>query len=207
MRLPFPVVLASASPRRRELLSKVVKEFTIEVSDVDEDSLTVADPWETASSLASAKAMAVAKARIQRKEVGAIIVGGDTVVALESDNGYLQLSKPSDGEDAVRMLKQLSGRRHAVITALAVVSPYSSMLAKDTAWVTFRELNESEIRSYVATGEPMDKAGAYAIQGGAKKFVKKLEGEIETVIGLPTKILKKMLEHVVAKSHSVDSNS
>jgi septum formation protein len=94
------------------------------------------------------------------------------------------------------MLKLLAGRRHAVITSLALISPYSSMLSSDTAWVTFRELTDGEIRAYVATGEPMDKAGAYAIQGGARSFVSNLEGDEETVIGLPTKLLRSMLSSV-----------
>jgi septum formation protein len=197
MRLPFPIVLASGSPRRKELLGKMVGAFTVEVSDVDEEALTVKDPWETAERLASAKAKAVADARVARRETGTIIIGGDTVVAVPIGGEMVQLSKPTSAEDSVRMLGLLSGRRHAVITGIAIYSPFCSLVASDTAWVTFRELSEAEIRDYVASGETMDKAGSYAIQGGAKGFVEKLEGDIETVVGFPTKVLRRMLRQVI----------
>ncbi len=197
MRLPFPVVLASGSPRRYELLSKIVSDFEVEVSDVDEESLTVEDPWETAQGLAEAKALAVADARALRQAPAAIVIGGDTVVALPGPVMSIQLAKPMDEDDAIRMLKFLSGRRHAVITGLAVVSPYGVITSVDTSWVTFRELSELEIRAYVASGEPMDKAGSYAIQGGAQRFLEKLEGDIETVVGLSTSMLQTMLNQVI----------
>lgn len=199
MRLPFPVVLASGSPRRRDLLKQVVEKYSIEVSQVDEVALTVEDPWETAQLLSSAKANAVAEARARRGAPTAIVIGGDTVVALPGPMLSLQLSKPTDEDDAVAMLKLLAGRRHAVITAIAIVSPFTTLLASDTAWVTFRELSDREVREYVATGEPMDKAGGYAIQGGAKGFVKQLEGDVETVIGLPTSLIRSMLDDLVQR--------
>jgi len=188
-------VLASGSPRRRELLSKVVPEFVVETSDVDEEALTVADPFETACALAAAKARAVFRARAARGEPPAIVLGGDTVVAL----GEAQLAKPVDFEDAVRMLRTLSGKRHAVITALAVCAPDVEVSEADTSWVSFRELSEQEIREYVATGEPMDKAGGYAIQGGASGFVESLEGDVETVIGLPTRLARRLLSNSAHK--------
>jgi len=189
---PLPIVLASGSPRRKQLLAKLVNSFEVEVSEVDEDELTVQDPWETARLLASAKAEAVAKARSANSNAGCIVIGGDTVVAVPCEGGYLQLAKPESTADAVRMLKLLSGRRHAVITAISVVTPTRTLCQDDTAYVSFRELSDFEIANYVETKEPMDKAGAYAIQGGANSFVSALEGDVETVIGLSTQVLQNL---------------
>lgn len=190
----LPLVLASGSPRRKELLATVVPDFTVELSHVDEDALTDFDPWKTAEILAVAKARAVFQARAARGEPPAIVLAGDTVVALIDPGEETQLAKPTDAEAAVRMLRRLSGRSHVVITALAVCAPESELCKIDTARVTFRVLEEQEIRAYVATGEPMDKAGGYAIQGGASGFVARLEGDIETVIGLPTRLVRKLLD-------------
>jgi septum formation protein len=189
MTLPGPVVLASGSPRRKELLASLGIEFTVDVSHVDEDALTVDDPWETATGLARAKALAVA-ARYPK----AIVIGGDTVVALPTENGYRQLAKPTSPQDAEAMLKSLSGARHAVITGLALVFHDHQLVAHDTTWVEFRTLEQAEITRYVQTGEPMDKAGAYAIQAGAKSFVAHREGSLTNVIGLPLELLQKMID-------------
>ncbi len=178
------VVLGSASPRRRELLGQLVPDFEILVSDVDEEALTTSDPWETAEGLALAKAQAVAKLRPD-----ALVIGGDTVVAHQDR----QLAKPLDGEEAVAMLLSLSNQTHRVITGVALVWPGGSESWHDTSEVTFRELSRDEVERYVATGEPMDKAGAYAIQGGAAGFVEKLEGSLTNVIGLPLEGLRERL--------------
>ena len=186
------VVLASASPRRQELLRQVVDDFRVVPADVDEESLTVSDPWDTATRLALAKAKKVAQQHPQ-----ALVIGSDTVVAVELDpKKYVQLSKPADSEEAVRMLSLLSGRQHLVITGVALVRRGTEHVASDTTTVAFRTLTERETQAYVATGEPMDKAGAYAIQGGAAKFVDKTEGSITNVIGLPLELLRKMLAEI-----------
>ena len=179
------VVLASGSPRRRELLARLVPEFEVVVADVDEEALTVADPFETAERLAEAKARAVALLR-----PGCLVVGGDTVVAVDGE----QLAKPRDPEDARRMLRALAGRRHVVATGVSLVSPQGVQTFHERTWVTFRPLTEGEIEAYVATGEPMDKAGAYAIQGGAAGFVAQREGSESNVVGLPLERLAEALE-------------
>jgi len=181
-----PVVLASASPRRRELLAEVVPDFTVDVADVDEEALTVADPWATAEGLALAKARAV----LQRNSE-AIVIGGDTVVAIPSGEGgnHVQLAKPRSVAEAREMLRQLSGRTHLVITGVCLAQMEGERTFSETTEVTFRTLGETEIVAYVATGEPMDKAGAYAIQGGAADFVAKREGSLSNVIGLPVERL------------------
>ena len=174
------VILASASPRRRELLAQIFPDFEVAISNVDEDSLTVDDPWKTAKSLALAKAGAIA-----RLNPAALVIGGDTVVALDAH----QLAKPTDEEDARAMLRRLSGNTHSVITGVALVLDGMTDVFCETSRVTFRRLSEEEIATYVATGEPMDKAGAYAIQGGAQGFVANLEGSVTNVIGLPMEAL------------------
>lgn len=179
-----PIVLASGSPRRRELLRQLIDEFEVVTSDVDEDALTVSDPYETAERLAEAKARAVAILR-----PGALVIGGDTVVALEGE----QFAKPKDVEDAKRMLRALSGRTHVVATGISLVSPDGVRTFHEKTRVTFRGLTDAEIDAYVATGEPMDKAGAYAIQGGAAGFVAKREGSESNVIGLPVGRLRELL--------------
>lgn len=192
----YPVVLASMSPRRRELLSRLFAIFEVLEPDVNEELLRTDDPWQTAQASARAKG---AYAFRQRPE--ALIISGDTVVAVEGSTGgkWIQLGKPKDQLEAVQMLETLSGQRHAVISAVAVHSPEGTLEFEDTSWVTFRQIERGEIETYVASGEPMDKAGAYAIQGGAKGFVVSVEGDISTVIGLPVERLEaELLERELA---------
>jgi septum formation protein len=187
----YPVVLASGSPRRIELLGALFEHFEVIVSDVDEESLATPDPWESAQAIARAKAETVARSWPE-----AIVIAADTVVALlenVDENKWLQLAKPENQEDAERMLGILEGKRHAVITAVALISPEGRHEFSDTAYVTFRPLADEEIRAYAATGEPMGKAGAYAIQGGAGAFVARLDGNVSTVIGLPIEELETTL--------------
>lgn len=183
----LPVVLASGSPRRRELLKRLISDFEVVVADVDEEALTVTDPFETAERLAEAKAQAVAPLR-----PGALVIGADTVVALDGE----QFAKPRDAADARRMLRTLSGRTHVVATGVCLLQPKATMVFHDRTLVAFRELSEAEIADYVATGEPMDKAGAYAIQGGAAGFVARREGSESNVIGLPLEALEAALPQV-----------
>lgn len=187
----YPVVLASASPRRQELLKQLFSEFEVIPADLDEEALTVKDPWETAKRLALAKAKAVAA-----QKPNALVIGSDTVVALPSFESTIQLAKPSDARNAVRMLTALSGKSHWVITGVALVSPDFEVVESDETSVTFRDLELPEIEEYVATGEPVDKAGAYAIQGGAAGFVANTTGSLSNVIGLPLEQVQRMLKNL-----------
>ncbi len=185
----YPVVLASASPRRQELLKELISEFRVQAADLDEEALTVSHPWQTAKALALAKAQAVAATNTD-----ALVIGSDTVVALQiAPDQFCQFAKPRDRADAIRILTLLSGKTHGVITGLALVNPIQTLVEADTTQVRFRELTMSEIEAYVDTGEPMDKAGAYAIQGGASGFVERIEGSVSNVIGLPVELLERML--------------
>ncbi len=186
--LPYDVVLASASPRRRELLSTLIEDFRIDPADVDERVLEGETPWETAVRLAADKAL-TALSRTPRS----LAIGGDTVVALPEGPAFAQLAKPVDEEDARRMLARLSGRTHLVVTGICFAWPWGCSAGADTSRVTFRTLSDDEIRAYVATGEPMDKAGSYGVQGGAQSFVTRIEGSVENVIGLPVEMLERML--------------
>lgn len=196
--LPFPVVLASQSPRRRELLSRIVADFEVVAVDLDEASYTCADPWGTAETLAQAKAVAVAKDR-----PSCIVIGGDTVVAVadrrigadrELVASYRLLGKPVDSAEAEEMLQRLSGGEHEVITGVCLATPHGTEVFSVTTGVVFRELTPAQIAAYVQTGEPMDKAGAYAIQGGAAPFVDHIEGSLSNVIGLPIEELSERLQ-------------
>lgn len=179
------LILASASPRRRELLASLGLHFDVIPSDVDEtlpDLLL--DPCRTARRLAAAKAEAVA-----RQHPDAVVIGADTLVCL----GSRSLAKPTDEADAIRMLRLLSGKTHRVITGIAVCAKGRTARASETTWVTFRPLMEQEILEYARTGEPLDKAGAYGIQAGAGSFVARVEGCYNNVVGLPVARLVRLL--------------
>lgn len=173
------VVLASASPRRQELLRQVGIPFAVDPSQVEE---TLDPAWavaEVAERLAERKALDVAG----RHPDADVVIGADTVVVLENQ----PLGKPEDAQDAVRMLKQLSGKTHEVYTGYALVAPKTQRQVVGSACtrVTFRALSDEEIVRYVASNEPMDKAGAYAIQGLASLFVERIEGDYFNIVGLP----------------------
>jgi septum formation protein len=185
MRSAKPVVLASASPRRRELLARILNGFQVLPAEVDEEALTVQDPHRTAERLAEAKAKAVLNLRPEAR-----IIGADTVVALREGDAWRQLAKPADAADAARMLRALSGRSHIVVTGVCLADDVGTFSFSDTTVVGFRALDEAEIAAYVATGEPMDKAGAYAVQGGAAEFVQRLKGSHSNVVGLPLERLE-----------------
>lgn len=186
--LPFPVVLASASPRRQELLRTLIRDFEICVAGIDEDALTVSDPFATAEKLAHVKAK-----HVQEEFPKKLIIGGDTVVALPNKDGTVdQLSKPADAQDARRMLNLLSGRSHLVITGIAILWPEGEVVNHDASTVRFRKVSETEIAEYVSTGEPMDKAGAYAVQAVGGSFIESIVGSRTNVIGLPIELLEKM---------------
>lgn len=162
--------------------------FTIARPDVDEESLTDPDPWLTAQRLAKEKALVVFQSHPD-----SLVIAGDTVVAYQDSGTWHQLTKPVDEEDALRILRILSGREHTVITGVCVKCPKGMSAFTESSQVTFKSMSDDEIRAYIATGEPMDKAGAYGLQGGARPFIQKVEGSINNVIGLPTEKLSEAL--------------
>jgi septum formation protein len=176
-----PLVLASASPRRRELLARAGVAFEVMPAGIEEDALPGEAPGRTAARLARAKALAVAQRLGPDPE--RFVLGADTLVVLEQR----VFGKPRDPRDAEAMLSSLVGRTHRVITALVVVR------SRDLGWrarsvesrVRMRPAELDEIRAYVATGEPLDKAGAYALQGRGRRFVAEVAGSESNVIGLP----------------------
>ena len=207
------LVLASASPRRHELLRNAGISFTVQPADIDETPLAGESPLECAQRLAREKALSVSRARPQD-----LVLGADTIVVIDETI----LGKPVDADDAIRMLRLLSGRVHRVITGVCLVEAVSSRqgpaasrthssesrlgsydilridnreltTASETTSVTMSELSDDEIRAYVATGEPMDKAGAYAIQRMASRWIPRIEGDYSNVVGLPVALVYRML--------------
>ena len=186
-------VLASSSPRRRLLLSMAGYRFDSEAPDVDESLLEEEPPEEYVTRIATAKARAVAA----QHPPGTVVLGCDTTVALD---GQI-LGKPLDEADAARMLLSLAGRTHTVYTAFALVRSGEEGLEQgiDAARVTMRPVTEEEATGYAASGEPLDKAGAYALQGAGKEFVEHVDGLRSTVIGLPLEpIIDLLFNHGVS---------
>ena len=169
-------VLASASPRRRDLLSAAGFEFDVDPVDVDEARAPGESAREYVLRVATAKAQAGALRHLDRA-----VLGADTTVVLDGD----LLGKPADEADAARMLRLLSGRAHEVLTAVVAARRTRMAAALETTMVWMRELTDEEIRAYVASGEPSGKAGAYAIQGLASRFVTRIDGSYPNVVGLP----------------------
>jgi septum formation protein len=188
------IVLASASPRRQEILRNAGIPFTVQVADIDETPLKDELPRDCAERLAREKALTVWRMRPRD-----MVLGADTIVVVD---GAI-LGKPVDGDDAARMLRLLSGRVHQVITGVCVVggrgdsqlnsSEPETRTASETTLVTMNELSDAEIREYLATAESMDKAGAYAIQGMASRWIPRIEGDYNNVVGLPMALVYSML--------------
>jgi len=186
------LILASASPRRRELLTQAGLEFVVEPSNIDETPLPAEPAAAYVQRVATEKAQAVCAAyRARNPEAGPVIVlAADTAVVLPDalgEHGTI-LGKPLNPVDAERMLGLLSGRTHAVMTGIAaVVSSRPARVVADVeiTQVTFNVITPAEIEEYVATGEPLDKAGAYAIQGFAARWIPRIEGDYFNVVGLP----------------------
>jgi septum formation protein len=181
------LVLASGSPRRRELLAQLGVEFTVAAADVDETPPPGASPEEAAVAIARTKALAVAP-RAPR----ATVLAGDTIV-VAADGEFL--GKPQNASDAARMLRKLSGTTHRVVTGVAIVDGASRRVtaASDATAVTMRALSESEIADYVASGESYGKAGGYAIQETADRFVTRVEGSWTNVVGFPLEVVEVLL--------------
>ena len=184
------VVLASRSPRRKELLGSIVDEFQIVTAETDETLPSGMHPCEGVELLAIRKGAAVLPA----VDSDALVISSDTLVEIDD----IPLGKPIDEADAVRILLSLSGRTHRVHTGVAVHYRERVYSGVDTAYVTFCDFCEQEALEYVRTGEPMDKAGAYAIQGIGRKFVKTYRGEFDAIVGLGIKLTKKLIEKAVA---------
>lgn len=191
------LVLASASPRRQDLLRSAGILFAVQPADIDETPLRRESPQGCVERLAREKALAVWRTRKND-----LVLGADTTVVVDGT----MLAKPTNEEDASRMLRLLSGRTHQVITGVCLAGPPSEQdqqklgtencelrTLSETTLVTFAELSDVDIRDYVATGEPMDKAGAYAIQGIASRWIHRIEGDYSNVVGLPVARVYRML--------------
>ena len=187
------LVLASASPRRQALLRNAGIAFTVQPADIDESPRDGESPVECAQRLAREKALAVFRSRPQD-----CVLGADTIVVVEENI----LGKPRDATDAARMLRLLSGRTHDVITGVCLVGPVGKLTTEDrelrtaseTTRITMCEVSDEDISEYIATGEPMDKAGAYAIQGRASRWISRIEGDYSNVVGLPVALVYRMLQ-------------
>jgi septum formation protein len=177
------LILASGSPRRAELLRAAGIEFTVRIADVDEAILPGESPRDYVLRLSRAKALAVA-------EEDEMVLGADTTVVIEDEIA----GKPIDTEDARRMLRALSGKWHEVLTGVTLLRGHKVLSDVAVTRVKFSEMSESEIDWYVSTEEPMDKAGAYGIQGYASRFVERIEGSYSNVVGLPVQMVYKMLK-------------
>jgi len=194
------LVLASASPRRRELLTQAGFTFQVHPAHIPEDPVPGEDPIAYVLRLARQKAEAVfaeiAKAAASDEPASGamqVVLGADTTVTL--DNHIF--GKPQDPADASRMLRLLSGRTHRVVTGVAVVTAVHTEVAAEVTAVRFLSLSDAEIDTYIATGEPMDKAGAYAIQGRAARWIPRIEGDYFNVVGLPIALVSTLLDSIL----------
>lgn len=196
------LILASASPRRQELLRAAGIAFSVQPTDIAEVPEEGELPTACAERLAREKALTVADSHPHD-----FVLGADTIVVVDNQI----LGKPRDASDAARMLRSLSGRNHLVTTGVCLVTPMEkaspsqsatkqsgpstriTVVRSETTIVTMTPITEDEIRSYVATGEPMDKAGAYAIQGMASRWISRIEGDYSNVVGLPVSLVCRML--------------
>ncbi|MGC5326614.1 Maf family protein [Brevibacillus sp. SYSU BS000544] len=188
MQMTKTLVLASSSPRRKELLTTLGIPFSIAVSDVDETTPLQFSPTEIVETLALRKAAKIAG---EMKE--GLILGSDTIVVLDDQ----VLGKPQDEVDAFRMLSMLQGREHTVYSGVAIIDAQTNQqkVASSSTKVMIRSLTSEEINAYIKTKEPMDKAGSYAIQGIGSTIVEGIEGDYFTVVGLPLKLTAQLLKH------------
>lgn len=181
------IILASASPRRKELMALITNDYTVFTSDVDEHSITAPTPAQLAEKLACAKC-----AVVEKDHRGEVVIGCDTVVDVDGE----VYGKPKDDRDAKRMLHTLSGRSHMVHTGVCVMHGTQLRSFAATTKVIFAPLTDKEIDDYVATGDPRDKAGAYGIQNGAAKFVAGIEGCYFNVMGFPVSRVYELLREM-----------
>jgi septum formation protein len=180
-------ILASASPRRRELLKLLIREFEAVSSDVDESVQRGESPATLVQRLAREKALAV-----QKSNPDATILGADTIVVCDRE----MLGKPTTAEEARRMLRRLSGRIHQVLTGVCLLDPKNLRVDVASTNVQVSVLSDSEIDCYVKSGEPLDKAGAYGIQGMGARFIERIDGCYFNVVGLPVSLIYRMLKEM-----------
>jgi len=180
------LILASRSPRRQELIKRIVMDFKVVASDIDESTIKESDPVKFALAAAEIKARSVGE-----RYPSAVVIGADTIVVYKNKI----YGKPADRGDAVRMLKELSGREHQVITGVAVFRKENDkfMSAVEKTDVLFKDLNDDDINAYINDVEVMDKAGAYGIQDMGESIISSISGDYENVVGLPLKLLKRLL--------------
>ena len=191
------IILASGSPRRHELLKMIgIKDFIIITDTSEELIIPGLSAEEQVIRLSLQKAQNVA-AKCSKED---LIIAADTLVYLDGE----PLGKPCSPHDAEKMLKKLSGQKHSVYTGVTVLKDNVHITQAEKTDVYFREITENEIKSYVATGEPMDKAGSYAAQGGAAVFIEKIEGDFYCVVGLPICRLSMMLKEFGVENESTD---
>ena len=184
------VILASASPRRRELLSSVCDSFEIITAPTDESLENGVHPRDAVEILAIRKGRAVLDAKDGISDC--IVISSDTLVEMDG----IPLGKPRDESEAYSMLSRLSGRGHNVHTGIAIHYKGGCVSGVATTEVRFRKLSESEIKAYIDSGDPMDKAGAYGIQSGAGKFVEEISGDFDTVVGFSIRLLRSLLSAI-----------
>jgi septum formation protein len=180
------LILASQSPRRKELLGLFHIPFTIAVADIDETMDPTKDPAREVARVSRAKAMAIPR------EIEDVVIAADTIVVLDGT----VLGKPKNAAHAEAMLTALSGKDHQVMTGVTVLRGEKILTHTEITDIHFRPLSQKEIRAYVTSGEPMDKAGAYGIQGGAALFAEKMHGDYYNVMGLPVCRLWQMLQQI-----------
>lgn len=181
------IILASGSPRRRELLKLITDEFKVVVSDADESLKSITTPKETVEILSQRKAESVLKLVDLQND---IIIAADTVVAINNEI----LGKPENRDNAFEMLKKLSGKVHSVYTGVTVIKNEINKVFSVKSEVEFFELSDSEIECYLDTGEYADKAGSYGIQGYGALFVKSINGDYNNIVGLPVSTLSRVLK-------------
>lgn len=192
------IILASGSPRRKELLEQIGIEFSVMTSDTDEN-IEMTQPENYVCKLATTKALAVRDNILSKSDASdKVIIGADTIVFMDGSI----LTKPTDEEDAKKMLAKLSGKKHQVYTGVAVVSDDNIQTFAEMTEVLVSQMTAHEIEEYVASGEPMDKAGAYGIQGMFARYVEGIKGDYNNVVGLPVA----HLYHVLKKSGMVNGN-
>ena len=180
------IILASGSPRRKQLLAQMgIETFRVISSDADETVEPGLSPARIVEILSARKAEAVA----DHAKPGGLVIAADTIVALDD----AVLGKPNDGLEAFRMLSALSGRRHQVYTGVTLLRDGERRTEHEVTTVTFRELTQDDITRYIATGEPMDKAGAYGIQGFGMRYIRDISGDYYTVMGLPGARVRRFL--------------
>ena len=180
------IILASQSPRRQELLGLMKIPYIVRIADIDETMDPAQAPFDEVVRISRRKALAI------EKEKDDLIIAADTIVVCDGK----VLGKPHSAEEAKQMLRSLSGRTHQVMTGVTVLRADALHSHTEVTDVTFRTLSDRQIEAYVATGEPMDKAGSYGIQGGAALFVEGISGDYYNVVGLPVCKLQQMLEQM-----------